>query len=165
MLHFYKDEAEDVPEYHTVPLDVFLSFPMFLRIYLFCRLLTLHRLILHILRNNMTYIDHNCKIWWGIRTVLDQAVIASIPLQCIFSYAVLANPRVLLLLSIFTFAWEREMAGKHCLSIRHSPVISLVNNVFSHECFDKCSTFNGSVCGCMLILWTSSGKGSICDRL
>ena len=39
-----------------------------------------------------------------------------------------------------------------------------VNNVFSHQCFDKCSTFNCSVCGCILIPWISNGKGSIYKR-
>ena len=46
----------------------------------------------------------------------------------------------------------------HCLSIRSSPVIFLLNNVFTHECFEKCSTFNGSVCGCVIISWISNGN-------
>ncbi len=36
-------DDEPHPEKYTIPLDVILSFPMFLRIYLFCRVLTLHR--------------------------------------------------------------------------------------------------------------------------
>ncbi len=38
-----EDENSGDAEHQMVPLEVFLTFPMFLRIYLFCRLLTLHR--------------------------------------------------------------------------------------------------------------------------
>ncbi len=53
------------------------------------------------------------------------------------------------------------MLGEHCLSIRNSPVIFLPNNVFTHECFENCSTFNGSVGGCMLISSKNSCKCSM----
>ena len=56
-----------------------------------------------------------------------------------FSCTFLANPRALVHMSIFTFASEWEMLGEQCLSIRSSPVIFPLNNVFTHECFENCS--------------------------
>ncbi len=91
-------------------------------------------------------------------SVLGQIMRAPIQLQCIFSYSFVANPASLVFLSIFPFAFECEMNGGHCLSMWGLPVIFLLNNVFSDEWFEKCSTFNGSVCGCVLISWINNGN-------
>ncbi len=82
-------------------------------------------------------------------SVLGQIMRGPIQLQCIFSYSFLASPAGSVLLSIFPFAFECEMDGEHCLSMRGLPVIFLLDNVFTDERFEKCSNFNSSVCGCM----------------